>query len=415
MRPQNRAEPIAVFAEELGSGLYPSEPGRKSPFWVDGRNITFDYGHTQSAFGQFVMFITEQNEPITGIKATVISGLQTIFYGTPSKLYKWDATNGIEDLTGSTTPTGTINNPWSFARWGNWMLASNGVDPVQVYKNTGNFVDLSGPTFTSAKIIYTTETHALAANTSDGGNIIAWSDLDDIEDWASVVSNDAGEKPMRNLDSDIISLKQLGDIIIAYTFNEMFAVNYIGRPYVFGTQFLLEGFGPVGLNAVAAVGRKHYGFGPRGIWVTDGTAFEYIQSPALLDFIFRDETYKFDARYGEQVVAWHDNLQNQVIFYYPTVRQLGYNDIGIGLNYKNNTWTIYDYGRTAVDDSGVFPYAITGGQGGNIFQQSVADSPPLAGDAGIVDVTEATFSLELALGEGGLGDGGLGGYTDGTG
>lgn len=400
---------LGEITEALGTGLFPSRPGRKPTFWKDGRNVNFEFGVAKSALGQYTMFTPEQAGIVTGIQASVIGGVPTVFYATTSKLWRWDESNGLEDISKSGGYAGASTDLWSFGRWGSHIVASNGTDAVQYYQNTGDAADLSGVPFTYAKVIYTTDQYMLAFNTSLGGNWLGWSDLDDITDWTAVAANDAGSKFMRNIDSDIVAVKKLGDSIIAYTFNEMFEVAYIGRPFIFGTQFLLEGFGPVGKKAVAAVGRRHFGFGRRGIWVTDGVSFDFIQSPAVFDFVYKDADTRYDKTKGDLVIAWHDQLQNQVVFYYPKESGSGYNDIGIAFNYDNNTWTIYDYGRSAVDDSGVFPFAITGDRLGNIYQQGITEAVVTTGDTGVVELTTETALVETGLGVGGLGEGGIGG------
>lgn len=410
---------LAVHANELGSGLSPSEPGRAAPFWKQGRNVVFNDGHVASELGQSIMFFTQQQEPITGIKSTNIDGVPVVFFGTLTSLYRWDEVNGVVDLTrvdglSAKVPyTGTVHNPWQWARWGSWMVASNGVDPVQVYKNTGKFVALAAP-FTFAKLLYSLDTHLLVLNTSDGDNIVKWSDLDNIEEWATTVSNDAGEKSMRNLDSGIISVEKLGDTIVAYTNNEAFAVNYIGRPYVFGTQFLMEGFGPAGINSVAVVDKRHFGFGRASVWVTDGLSVNYIQSPAMFDFLYRDQATRYDKERPELVLGFHDRIKSSVCFYYATEDSDSQN-IGVAFNYKTLAWTVLAYGRTAVDDSGVFPFCLAGDSLGNIYQQSIEDAPPATSGATAVNLTSTQYTITTAIGEGGIGEGGIGGYDNGTG
>lgn len=405
---------IAEYVKELGSGLYPSEPGRAPFMWKDGRNVAFKDFHVTAALGQFLMFLSTIQVPITGIKSTRIAGVPTVFFGTTVGLYKWDEDNGVEELTrASGVYTGTVNDSWQFARWGDWMVASNGVDPVQVYKNAGDFVALTAP-FTWAKLIYSTDTHLLVFNLDTGENIVKWSDLDDVETWATTTTNDAGEKPMRNLDSEIITVEKLGDTIIAYTVNEMFAVNYIGRPFVFGTQFLMEGFGPAGRNAVAVVDKRHFGFGRAGVWVTDGVSVEYIHSPALFDFLYKDAETRVDKDKYDLIQAYHDRIQNTVVFYYATEGSEIQN-LGVAFNYLTKAWTILSYGRTAVDDSGVFPWAIAGDHLGNIYQQSVEDAPPATASAQSVPLDTAEFYIETGIGMGGIGEGGVGGYESGSG
>lgn len=408
------SNPIGEITDALGSGLFPSYPGRKPVFWEDGRNVNFDSGIVEAGLGQIAMFAREQTSPVTGIQACAVGGTPTLFFGTLTKLWKWSEAGGIEDITG-TPYTGAAGDIWSFGCWGNHVLASNGVDQVQYYQAAGNAANLTGVPFTYAKIIHTTDQYMLAFNTSLGGNWAGWSDIDDITDWTAIASNDAGSQFIRNLDSDIIAAEKLGATIMLYTHNEMFEVAYIGRPFIFGFQFRLEGFGPTGKQAVAAVGRRHFGFGRRGIWVTDAVTSDFIMTPAVKNFIYIDPETRYDSNLGHLVLAWHDQLQNQVIFYYPKESGLGENDVGVGFNYKNNSWTIYDYGRTAADDSGVFPFAVTGDKQGNIFQQAVAGAVTSTGNAGIVELDTETGIVMTGLGDGGLGEGGLGGYTDGPG
>ena len=408
------SELIADIKELLGSGLFPSLPGRRARLWKDGRNVTFADQLVETALGQFLMFDPEQASSVTGVKASVIAGIPTVFFGTLTKLWQWDVTNGLEDLSG-TTYTGTTEDLWVFARFGDFMLATNNVDPLQVYKGVTDFEDLAGTPFTRCKTIYATDTHLLAFNTSNGGNFIEWTDADDIEDWTATSTNDAGNVPKRNLDSDILAVKTLGKAIAVYTFNEMLLMDFVGRPFVFRSELLLEGFGAVGVNAIAASGRQHYGIGRRGIWTTDGISFDFIQNPAMQKFVYRDAATRIDLDTIGLTVGWLDQLQNQIVFYYTTEAGPGYNDIGIGIEIDTGAWSVYDFGRTAVDDSGVFPFAITADRLGNVYQQSVTGVPTTTGQQGVIDLTETSFSVSMGLGEGGLGEGGLGGFTGGAG
>lgn len=404
--------PIGLFEKELGSGLFPSQPGRSATFWRDGRNVSFFNEHLSTSMGQFLMFQSEVQEQITGVRSTFANGVATVFYGTPTALKKWDASNGVEDLTRAAGAyTGTINTPWQFARWGTWMVATNNTDVVQVYKNSGDFLALGGTFFTTAKLLYALDTHLIALNLNTGGNILAWTDLDDIEDWTAIETNQAGSKPMRNLDSDIVSVEKLNDTIMVYTLNEMFAVDFIGAPNVFGTRFLLEGFGPVGANAVAVNGGKHVGFGRQGIWQTDGFNFDYFDNPALRKFLYEDDATRYDPDKPELVNAVRRTNRDTVGFHYATLDSSVPN-LGVEINYRTGAWSILSGGITAVDDSYVFPYVIFGDHLGNIFQNSAQGVG--GGSAEAVDLTNAEFEISTGVGFGGVGEGGVGG-EDGAG
>lgn len=407
------SELLHVIDELIAGGLYPALPGRKAAVWKDGRNVTFMEDSAQAGLGQFGYFYTETIEPITGLKMTQIASAPVIYFGTNTALKFFDTV--VEDRSKAGGYNGTDSDLWQFARWGEFMVASNGVDKIQVDENdTNGFLDLAGQPFTYAKCIAATDTHLLAANTSLGANWVGWTDLDDIEEWTAAADNDAGSKYLRNIDSDIISVKKRGDGFALFTYNEMYAIDYIGSPYVFGIRELLTGFGAVGKHAVVPVGRQHYGMGRRSIWVTDGTTFQAIDAPKLHDLVYGDSEHRFDQTRGHQVIAWHDQLQDSVVFFYPRVGSV-YNDFGVSYNYKTGAVSLYNYGRTIVDDSGILRFALTGDELGNIYQQSVTAVPPQAGQHGRVLVDDAEATLTTGFSMIGFGEFGFGGVLYVTG
>lgn len=402
------SELLKEYEQEISTGLFPTQNARQAPFWSDGRNIVFEDASMKAGLGQYGMFYPEVSEPITGIKSTNQGGVRTIYYGTPTKIKKWTEAGGVVDVTPMGGFSGTEADLWSFARWGNWIVASNGVDYLHVDKNDGaGFVPLLTP-FDWAKVIYGTDTQLIAMNTSFGGEYIAWSDIDDIEDWNAVPSNFAGEKPQRNLASEIIGAAKLGQHLGIYTKNELILMQFIGAPYVFSILPLLDGFGIESKSGIAVVGNRHYGLGQRYIWVTDGNSVAPVDAPAVHQFIYGDSEFAIDLDYTHLAVGWHDQVQSSVTFYYPTKGSTT-NNIGVTLNYANKTWTICNFGRTAVDDSGLFPFAISGDFQGNIYQQATVATPPATVSEGILDLTNVSSTIDTGFGDCGFGELGFGG------
>jgi hypothetical protein len=400
--------------------LYPTLGSRQSPFWKDGRNILFEDAAVKSSPGSFLLFDSQVGEEVTGIKTTVQGGKKTVYYGTPTQLKKWSLEDGVTDLTKVGGYTGTADDLWSFARWGEWIVASNGVDPIQVDKNAGaGFVDLTGTPFTWAKVIYGTDTQLFAMNTSNDPGEIAFCDIDDIESWSPLPSNQAGAKIQRNLASGITCAVALGANIAAYTEYEMIIISYIGTPFVYSILPREKGVGTNSKNGVISVGSFNYGFSKTGIWITDGATVQHIDDPAMHSFILGQGEFKLNKNKDFLVCAWHDRHQKTLTFYYPAGTAV-YNSIGVVFSYttEQKCWSICDFGRTCVDDAGIFDFAITGDRTGAIGQQNVDGQPFQSGaaDPGIVDLTNADFTIEWdGYGEDyGGGDYG-GGELDGSG
>ena len=150
------------------------------------------------------------------------------------------------------------------------MLASNGADPVQVRKASGNFVPLQqGSTdplpFGRARLIARLGPHIVVANLPSGPNDIRWCSADNIEDWAVLETNTAGDLHVRDADSEFIAMEPLGDRLALYTREAMYVLSYVGAPLVFGILPVLSGFGPWGPSSVVSIGREHFGWGPGGV------------------------------------------------------------------------------------------------------------------------------------------------------
>ncbi len=407
------SDPIISYEKEIMTGLFPTSGKRQSPFWRDGRNVAFVDMALTSLPGQFSMFDTGTGFSIIGVKATIQDLLQTVYFGTRFDLSKWSLEDGVTELT-ATPFTGTDEDTWSFARWGNWIVATNGVDPVMVDKNDSmGFVELQNTPFTWAKILYGTDTQLFAMNTSNDPGEICFCDIDDIETWAPLSSNQAGAKIQRNLASPITCAVALGSNIAAYTEFECIIISYIGTPFVYSILPAEKGVGATGKNAVVSVGQLNYGFGKTGIWLSDGTTVQHIDAPAIHKFVYGLGEFRVNKEKAHLAVAWHDLRQKAVTFFYPAGTDK-VNSIGVTIFYNVDPkcWSILDFGRNCVDDTGIFDFAITGAKNGTILQQNVDGVPFQSGanNPGLVDLTNPEATVEWdGYGESGYGDGDFGG------
>lgn len=400
------SELLAKFeGESFVKGAFPGLSDREGGFFRDGRNVVFTEFSVQPVAGQQLLFSRIQNATVAGLRASFISGTPTLFVAYLDSIYKWTSGTpssvgsgytGVADAT-STAPA----TRWSMERWGTWMLATNGVDAAQVYKGT-SFGALAGTTFSTAEIFARRTPFMLAFNTSNGGDRIEWCHDDDVETWTPSATNKAGNLNVRDLNGDIVCAKPLQNEVAFYTENEAGIVSFIGTPNWFGADVTQEGIGAVSKNAVAVVGNMHYGFGPRGIWRSDGLNHEYASQPAVHDFIFN--TFNYAQR--SKVAAWHDSLESCVVFWYPSTAD--YNDIGVRFNYRNGSWSIEASPRNLAEDSGAFRYGITADRFGDIYSQNVVGAPAGGVTANPVNMS-SNIDFSVGYGYGGYGQGRFGG------
>jgi hypothetical protein len=341
------------FSAAFDSGVFINYGLDLVPVWQDCRNVYFRNGAVEKIPGWANFDHTTAAAPIRGMLEQHEAGVQELFFGDQTKLYKWIIS--ISDV--GTGYTGNLDESvvnsvsiWSFADWGTWVAATNNKDVPQIYKGS-SFAALDVDSqFTTAKIFMKSGPHVIALNTSVGGNWYHWCHADDIEDWLPTVSNTAGNLVIRDMESDIVAAAKLGKHIAAYGKKSMSIIVYSGYPFHFGHQPGLESVSVYGQNAVIAAGNLNFGFGLDGIWRTDGATLSYIDSP-IHDFIF-DDINKLQAT---KICGFHNEKYNTIEFYYPTAGS-DEPDRGVVYNYKNGTWTVLDHGFTSALARKVYNY-----------------------------------------------------------
>lgn len=359
--PETQVRFNALDMQAFISGVMPGMSPTDTLLWADGENVVFQDNVVSRAPGWRPCGISEG--PIRRIAQAYggVSGAQRIYFATDVELRCWQEGMGVVVLQ-----TGLQSSQnWHLVPYGNWLIASNGKDRLQRW--AGSFGAKAGPINTTpfvwAKILKLYGPHLVAMNTDLGRNQIFWCHEDDVETWESTSTNSAGELVIRDLESEIVAAEPLGEDIAMYSKDGMSLLSYLGMPYIFGARKLLDSIGAASPTSVVSVGRQNLGLGLQGFWITDGGLYEYIDTPV------RELVRRYlDWERVRQVVAYHDEWQQQVIWFYPQVDVPGENSAGLGFNYKTGAWSRYNFGRTAADPRRVFDYPLTGDSSGVYYQ-----------------------------------------------
>ncbi|MBP2301574.1 hypothetical protein [Azospirillum picis] len=356
---------ISIRANALTeSGLFKGTHALDCPLWRDGRNVIFKDGGPEKLAGWVSVVDSGATGVIRGADALQDeAGISRVFFGDQTKLYAWNGATVTELGTGYTGyEDETSTHPataWSFERFGNWELATNGRDAPQIWKATGSFAPLAGVNFSTAEIFVRRGPHILAFNLTgwDAGNgksTFAWCDADNPETWETTDTNSAGDLPIRDMDGEIKAAVTWGESIAVFGKADMYVVSYTGAPYYFGVQPALRGIGAVGKTSVVEVNRILYGFGQAGVWKTDGVTYEYLDTPALRSWIAES----LDTTQLSKVCATYDASTEAVKWSLPTIGT-GEPTVTISFRIPNASWSIEDYGRSAwVPRLGAFRYPI---------------------------------------------------------
>jgi hypothetical protein len=288
------------------SGVRPA-PGYVRPYidngFFDDQPGEFDtYSGLFDDAGTRVYLDAIDTAPVKGIHVQKQSdGRLIAVWGTATDLFLFNGITGAVNVTrttgvysGNASPSDIVDETqWSFAQWGDWVVATNGADKPQVLKYPGatEFEDLANFPCDSAEIVRVLGPHLLAFNlrgtytpssTPTGPNQFVFSKQDDIESWDPTIPGNAtaGLLPLRDFAGPIIAVEYLSGRLLAYGETAVHLVEYGGQ-FLFTGQKGALGIRAVAKNSIASIGSRHIVLTQNGLYACDGLDFQQVAYPAL--------------------------------------------------------------------------------------------------------------------------------------
>lgn len=273
-------------------------------------------------------------------------GIRRNIAGTQTKLYEisgstWADVSRVGDYTGSS------ENRWMFAQFGNAALASNDTEVIQA-STSGAFADIA--TAPKARIIVAAKDFVLAFNTNDGtygDSPDRWwcSQFQDHSTWTISVPNQANTGRLVGAQGEITAAANLGALVVAYKARGMYLGQYVGSPIVWQWDQVPGEVGCVGPEAVVDIGGAHIFIGEDNIWQFDGTRPIPIATGVIRQAFFDDGS----ATYRYRAMVNYDRQKSLVwIFYASSNSTTGIADRAIVYNLVSKTWGRADMTAQAV-------------------------------------------------------------------
>ena len=183
--------------------------------------------------------------------------------------------------------------------------------------------------------------------------LIRWCDQESLVDWNPSATNTAGSVRLSH-GSQIITVQQTRQEILAWTDSALFSIQYLGPPLVFGSQILADNTSIIGPNATAVASGVTYWMGVDKFYLYNGRV--QTLNCDLRRYIFNDIN-----RYQNfQVFAGTNEGFNEVWWFYCSANSTTI-DRYVIFNYAENIWYYGTMARTAWSDSGLrqYPQAAT--------------------------------------------------------
>jgi len=315
----------------------------------------------------------------------------------------WGAGGWGTGVWGTGTPDPTPLQLWNQFNFGENLLfgprgggiyywtASSGVTARGVNLTVSG--DADTPLFQNKIIVSDASRFVLCFGTNDYGSstidpmLIRWSDQETPFVWAPAITNQAGSIRLSH-GSEIITAIQTRQEIVTFTDQALYSLQYLGPPYVWGTQLLGDNVSIAGPNSVALASGVIYWMGVDKFYVYDGRV--QTLNCDLRRYVFGD----FNQSQSAQVFAGTNEGFNEVWWFYCSSGSTVVDKYVI-YNYLEKIWYYGTLGRTAWLDTGLQPYPIAATYINNIVnhEDGVDDSATATPAPIVATISSSEFDI----------------------
>jgi hypothetical protein len=365
-------------------------------------------------------------------------GEDLVFGPRGAGLYYWDATNGLttrgvalNTLGGTVTFTNasptvvTLTVPLTegaavqFAATTSLPTGISAATTYYAYQVSGltcNLLDSAGnivntsstgtgvyisdlvdvPVYQNALTVSDVSRFILVFGTNDYGSavldpmLIRWSNQDDPYNWTPTATNQAGSVRLSH-GSEIVTTIQTRQEIVVFTDSSVYSLQYLGPPYVWGSQLLGDITSIIGPNAAVQASGIVYWMGVDKFYMYDGRI--QTLNCDLRRYVFQD----INLVQSLQVFAGANEGFNEVWWFYCAE---GTSEAGryVVYNYLEKVWYYGTMRRTAWLDSGLQPSPLAATYSYNLVSQEQGLNDNETGTAVALDAYIS--SSEFDIGDG---------------
>ena len=212
------------------------------------------------------------------------------------------------------------------------------------------------PTVVNTLIVSDVSRFILTFGVNDYGSatldpmLIRWCGQEDPFNWTPTATNQAGSVRLSH-GSEIITAAQTRQEIVVFTDSSLYSLQYLGPPFVWGTQLLADSLSIYGPNAVAVASGVVYWMGVDKFYMYDGRV--QTLNCDLRRFIFSD----INKEQNLQVFAGVNEGFNEIWWFYCSEASTAI-DRYVIYNYQEKIWYYGTMARTAWLDSGLRDYPL---------------------------------------------------------
>ena len=204
------------------------------------------------------------------------------------------------------------------------------------------------------------------ASTTFDPMLVRWSDQENPYEWVPAVTNQSGEFRLSS-GSFIMGARNTRQEILVWTDAAIYSMQYLGPPYVWGFQILMDNISVMSPNSMITINNVTYWMGVDKFYMYSGRVETLPCS--LWQYTFED----INRDQAFQVFCGGNESYNEVWWFYCSNGSNVINKYVI-YNYLERTWYYGTMGRTAWLDSGIRQYPMAADYNSRmLFHESAVD------------------------------------------
>lgn len=251
---------------------------------------------------------------------------------------------GIAPVANAGTPINATD--WTLDNWGETLIACPLNGPIYQWSaSSGNPTALvipNAPPVNAGMVVAMPQRQIIAWGSTFTGIgdplLIRWCDVNNYDSWLATITNQAGSYRIPK-GSRIVQIIQAGQQALIWTDLGVWAMQYVGPPYVYQFNELGIGCGLIGRKAAASVAGIVYWMGQSQFYRLSGGGVEPIRCP-VWDVVFQD----LDTDNLDKIRVAPNSRFGEIGWFYPTKGNGGEVSHYIKYNYVLDQW---DYGQLA--------------------------------------------------------------------
>ena len=300
----------------------------------------------------------------------VIAGMVPAGYNGTQTVTAYAAGASTSTISFANTTTGALTTPgtitvtqwnsistvdWTLDNWGETLIATPFNAGIYEYNpSTGNVnaaIIPQAPYVNHGAIVAMPQRQIIAWGSTFTGihdpMLIRWCDVNNYSDWIASVTNQAGSYRIPK-GSKIVGGIQGPQQALLWTDLGVWAMQYVGQPYVYQFNEVGSGCGLIARKAAGAMGGIVYWMGQSQFYRMAGSGVEPIACP-VWDVIFQD----LDTDNLDKIRVATNSRFNEIAWYYPTTGS-GEIDKYVKYNIGMNQWDFGTLRRTAWINESIF-------------------------------------------------------------